>query len=30
VGRILPDAAYVYLPELFGQMIPLEVPSITF
>ena len=29
VGRILPDAAYVYLPELFGQMIPLEVPSIT-
>ncbi len=30
VGRILPDAAYVYLPGLFGQMIPLEVPSITF
>jgi hypothetical protein len=30
VGRILPDAAYVYLPELFGQMIPLEAPSITF
>jgi uncharacterized ParB-like nuclease family protein len=30
VGRVLPDAAYVYLPELFGQMIPLEVPSITF
>jgi sulfiredoxin len=30
LGRILPDAAYVYLPELFGQMIPLEVPSITF
>jgi uncharacterized ParB-like nuclease family protein len=30
VGRILPDAAYVYLPELFGQMIPIEVPSITF
>jgi uncharacterized ParB-like nuclease family protein len=30
VGRILPDAAYVYLPELFGQMIPIEVPSTTF
>jgi hypothetical protein len=30
VGSILPDAAYVYLPELFGQMIPLEVPSITY
>jgi sulfiredoxin len=30
VGRILPDAAYVYLPELFGQMIPVQVPSITF
>jgi len=30
VGRILPDAAYVYLPELFGQMIPLQVPSITY
>jgi len=30
VGRILPDAAYVYLPELFGEMIPLQVPSITF
>jgi len=29
-GRILPDAAYVYLPELFGQMIPIQVPSITF
>lgn len=28
-GRILPDAAYVYLPELFGQMIPLRVPSMT-
>jgi sulfiredoxin len=30
VGKILPDAAYVYLPELFGQMIPLQVPSIAF
>mgnify|MGYP002395520022 CR=1 FL=1 len=30
VGRIPPDAAYVYLPELFGQMIPLQVPSMTF
>jgi sulfiredoxin len=30
VGRILPDAAYVYLPELFGQLIPLQVPSTTF
>jgi uncharacterized ParB-like nuclease family protein len=30
VGRILPDAAYVYLPELFGQMIPIQVPSMTF
>jgi len=30
VGRILPDAAYVYLPELFGQMIPLQVPNIAF
>jgi hypothetical protein len=30
VGGIPPDAAYVYLPELFGQMIPLQVPSITF
>jgi uncharacterized ParB-like nuclease family protein len=30
VGKILPDAAYVYLPELFGEMIPLQVPSITF
>ena len=30
VGRILPDAAYVYLPELFGQVIPLQVPSMTF
>jgi len=30
VGSILPDAAYVYLPELFGQMIPLQVPSIAF
>jgi uncharacterized ParB-like nuclease family protein len=29
VGRILPDAAYVYLPELFGEMIPLQVPSMT-
>jgi len=29
VGRIPPDAAYVYLPELFGQMIPLQVPSMT-
>jgi hypothetical protein len=28
VGRILPDAACVYLPELFGEMIPLQVPSI--
>lgn len=27
---IPPDAAYVYLPELFGQMIPLQVPSTTF
>ena len=26
-GRILPDAPYVYLPELFGQMIPIPVPS---
>jgi hypothetical protein len=26
---IPPDAAYVYLPELFGQMIPIQVPSIT-
>ena len=30
VGGIPPDAAYVYLPELFGQMIPVQVPSITF
>jgi uncharacterized ParB-like nuclease family protein len=30
VGRILPDAAYVYLPELFGKMIPVQVPSMTF
>jgi len=30
VGKILPDAAYVYLPELFGQMIPLQVPNIAF
>jgi uncharacterized ParB-like nuclease family protein len=30
VGMILPDAAYVYLPELFGQMIPLQVPSVIF
>jgi len=29
VGRILPDAAFVYLPELFGQMIPIQVPSMT-
>jgi uncharacterized ParB-like nuclease family protein len=29
VGRILPDAAYVYLPELFGQMIPIQVPCIS-
>jgi uncharacterized ParB-like nuclease family protein len=29
VGMILPDAAYVYLPELFGEMIPLQVPSMT-
>lgn len=29
-GPILPDAAYVYLPELFRQMIPIRVPSITF
>jgi hypothetical protein len=28
-GGIPPDAAYVYLPELFGQMIPIQVPSIT-
>jgi len=27
VGRIPPDSAYVYLPELFGQMIPIQVPS---
>jgi uncharacterized ParB-like nuclease family protein len=30
VGRILPDAAYVCLPELLGDMIPVQVPSITF
>jgi sulfiredoxin len=30
VGKIPPDAAYVYLPELLGEMIPLQVPSITF
>ncbi len=29
-GRILPDAAHVYLPELFGQVIPLPVPNVTF
>ena len=29
-GKIPPDAAYVYLPELFGEMIPVQVPSITF
>jgi hypothetical protein len=29
VGRILPDAAFVYLPEPFGEMIPLEVPGMT-
>ena len=29
VGSILPDAAYVYMPELFGQMIPIPVPSMT-
>lgn len=28
-GTTPPDAAYVYLPELFGQMIPIQVPSIT-
>jgi sulfiredoxin len=30
VGKVLPDAAYVYLPELLGEIIPLQVPSITF
>ena len=29
-GRISPDAAYVYLPELFGEMIPVQVPSMPF
>jgi hypothetical protein len=29
VGRILPDASYVY-PELFGEITPVQVPSITF
>jgi uncharacterized ParB-like nuclease family protein len=29
-GKISPDAAYVYLPELFGEMIPVQVPSVTF
>jgi uncharacterized ParB-like nuclease family protein len=28
-GRIPQDAVYVYLPELFGQMIPLQVPIMT-
>ena len=30
VREIPPHAVYVYLPELFGQMIPLQVPSIPF
>jgi len=30
VGRIPPDAAYVYLPELFGHLIPVRVPNMTF
>ena len=30
VGRIPPDAAYVYLPELFGHLIPVQVPNMTF
>jgi uncharacterized ParB-like nuclease family protein len=30
VGRIPPDAEYVYMPELFGEMIPLQVPSMTY
>jgi sulfiredoxin len=29
VGGIPPDAAHVYLPEVFGQMIPIQVPSTT-
>jgi len=27
-SRIPPDASYVYLPEPFGRMIPIHVPSI--
>jgi hypothetical protein len=30
VGRIPPDAAYVCLPELFGHLIPVQVPNMTF
>jgi hypothetical protein len=30
VGGIPMDAAYVYLPELFGQLIPVQVPNITY
>jgi len=30
VGMIPPDTAYIYMPEPFGQMIPLQVPSISF
>lgn len=30
VGNVPPDAAYVWLPELFGQMIPIQVPNTTF
>jgi sulfiredoxin len=30
VGKIPPDAAYIYLPELLGEIIPLQVPSIPF
>jgi len=30
LGRVPPDASFIYLPELFGRMIPLQVPSTTF
>jgi hypothetical protein len=27
-GGVPPDAAYIYLPELFGEAIPIRVPSV--
>jgi len=29
-GRIPPDASYVYLPELFGEIVPIRVPGIMY